>query len=173
MGQGLADCTKAIELDPKNAWALSNRANIYSQLKQWDKAIGDHARILELDPKNADANNNLAWFLSTSAETRLRDPSRAVELAQKAVELAPAQGMFWNTLGVAHYRAADWKAATAALKKSDELLKGNDLSFNAFFLAMARWQLGNKDEGRRWYDQAVEWMEKNKPQDDELRRFQG
>ena len=77
----------------------------------------------------------------------------------------------WNTLGVAHYHAVNWKAATVALKKSDELLKGNELSFNAFFLAMAHWQLGNKDEARKWYDQAVGWMEKNKPHDEELRRF--
>jgi eukaryotic-like serine/threonine-protein kinase len=169
--KALADFTKAIELDPKNVWALSNRANIYNQLKQWDKAIADYARIVELQPKNAQATNSLAWFLSTSAETRLRDPSRAVELAQKAVELAPAQGMFWNTLGVAHYRAGDWKAASAALKKSDDLLKGNDLSFNAFFLALAHWHLGNKAEARKWYDQAVGWMAKNKPQDEELLRF--
>ena len=80
--------------------------------------------------------------------------------------------MFWNTLGVAHYRAGDWKAAVRALQKSNELLKGNELSFNAFFLAMAHWQLGNKAEARRWHDEAVGWMEKKKPQDEELLRFQ-
>jgi eukaryotic-like serine/threonine-protein kinase len=101
----------------------------------------------------------------------LRHADRAVELARRAVELEPAQGMFWNTLGVAHYRAGDWKAASAALKKSDDLLKGNDLSFNAFFLALAHWHLGNKAEARKWYDQAVGWMAKNKPQDEELLRF--
>ena len=36
---------------------------------------------------------------------------------------------------------------------------------------MAHWQVGNKEEARRWYDKAVEWMEKNKPDDEELRRF--
>ncbi len=36
---------------------------------------------------------------------------------------------------------------------------------------MAHWQLGNKDEARKWYDKGVEWMVKNKPQDSELRRF--
>ena len=79
---------------------------------------------------------------------------RAVELAKKAVELAPKQGTFWNTLGVAHYRAGDWKAAVAALEKSEELRNGGD-SFDWFFLAMAHWQLGEKDEARKWYDQAV------------------
>ncbi len=40
-----------------------------------------------------------------------------------------------------------------------------------YFLAMAQWRLGQKEQARKWYDQAVRWMEKNKPQDKELRRF--
>jgi hypothetical protein len=51
-----------------------------------------------------------------------------------------------------------------------ELRKGGD-SFDWFFLAMAHWQLGNQDQARQWYDQAVAWMEKNQPQNEELLRF--
>jgi hypothetical protein len=51
-----------------------------------------------------------------------------------------------------------------------ELGKGGN-SFDWYFLAMAHWQLGKKDESRKWYDQAVEWMEKNQPKNEELRRF--
>ena len=36
---------------------------------------------------------------------------------------------------------------------------------------MARWQLGEKEQARKWYDKAVQWMDKNKPKDEELRRF--
>ena len=31
-------------------------------------------------------------------------------------------------------------------------------SFDWFFLAMAHWRLGDKDEARMWFDRAVEWM---------------
>ena len=55
---------------------------------------------------------------------------------------------------MAHYRAGDWKASLTALEKSMELRKGGD-SFDWFFLAMAHWQLGEKDEAREWYDRAV------------------
>ena len=72
---------------------------------------------------------------------------------------------------MAHYRVGECKDAIDALKKSDELLKGEMFSFNAFFLAMAHWQLDEKDEAHKWYDRAVEWMEKNKQQDEELKRF--
>ena len=169
--RAIADYSKVIELEPKNVWRLGNRAEIYSRLKQRDKARADYARIVELEPKNAEAYNNLAWFLATSATAGLEHPNRAVELAKTAVDLAPKEGRLWSTLGVAQYRAGNWKAAIAALQKSDELLQGNHLSINAFVLAMSYRQLGNEAGARKWYDQAVGWMEKNKPQAEELLRF--
>ena len=36
---------------------------------------------------------------------------------------------------------------------------------------MAHRQQGQKEESRTWYDRAVPWMEKHKPQDEELLRF--
>ena len=94
----------------------------------------------------------------------------ALNLAKKAVELAPKEGTFQNTLGVAHYRAGDWKAAITALEKSMELRKGGD-SFDWFFLAMSHEQLGDKEKARQWYDRATQWMDKNQGADEELRRF--
>jgi tetratricopeptide (TPR) repeat protein len=73
--------------------------------------------------------------------------------------------LIWITLGVAHYRAGDWKAAVTALQKSLELRKTGDI-YNCrawLFLAMAHWQMGKKEEARRWYQQAVQWMERNQP----------
>jgi hypothetical protein len=37
---------------------------------------------------------------------------------------------------------------------------------------VAHWQFGEKDKARQWYDRGVEWMKKNKPDDDDLRRLQ-
>lgn len=39
-----------------------------------------------------------------------------------------------------------------------------------FFLAMAHWQLGEKDKAREWFAKSVQWMEKG-AKDEELRRF--
>ena len=59
---------------------------------------------------------------------------------------------------------------TVALNKVAELGSPGD-SMEWFPLAMAHWQLDEKVEARQWYDRAVEWMAKNNPQDQELRRF--
>jgi formylglycine-generating enzyme required for sulfatase activity/S1-C subfamily serine protease len=143
------------------AEALSKVLAEKARLGQHAKAIADFARAIELAPKNAGAHNTLAWLLATCPDVKLRDPQQAVKLAKKAVQLAPKEGIYWNTLGVAHYRAGDWKAAVAALDKSRDLNKGGDAD-TWLFLAMAHHELGNHDEARKRYDQALAWMNKNK-----------
>jgi tetratricopeptide (TPR) repeat protein len=138
-----------------------------------EEAENGYRKAAELMPDNAVFYNHLAWLLATCPEPKFRNPSRAVELAKRAVELAPEDPMDWNTLGVAHYRAGNWKEAIANLEKAEALAPGKYLAFNAFFLAMAHWQLGEKDTARQLYAQAVAWMEKNKPSAPELREELG
>src|SRR5439155_5853056 len=92
----------------------------HGRLAHFEQARTDYQTVLTRVPTHAEAHNELAWLLATCPDEKLRDPARAVELARKAVQLAPKVGNYWNTLGVAHYRAGDWKAAIAAL---DKLLK--------------------------------------------------
>jgi tetratricopeptide (TPR) repeat protein len=135
-----------------------------------DEAVAEFQQLLRLKPDGALALNNLAWGLATAAERKDRDGRKAVALAQLAVKAAPAIGGWWNTLGAAHYSAGNWKEAVATLEKSMELQKGGN-SFDWFFLVMAHWQLGEKDKARKWFDRAAEWMDKNQPKNEELRRF--
>jgi WD40 repeat protein len=132
----------------------------YEFYQLWNSLTGDDPRVL----------NDFAWRLATCPDPTLRNGARAVELAKKASESSPNDGAICNTLGVALYCAREWKAAVTALEKSTRLRDGGD-SFDWFFLAMAHWQLGSQAEARKWYDQASAWMEKNAPQDEELRRF--
>jgi serine/threonine protein kinase/tetratricopeptide (TPR) repeat protein len=133
------------------------------------RAIALSRKAIQLVPNGSHANE-LAWYLATHADPQFRDPATAVELARVAVDVQPTVGRYWNTLGVARYRAGDCKAAIADLEKSMELHNGGD-SFDWFFLAMSHWQLGNKDEARQWYDRAVGWMERNVPANEQLTRF--
>ena len=135
------------------------------------EAIEPYRKALALRPERALFNNDLAWMLATAPDPGARDPKEAVRLAGRAAELAPTAANVWNTLGLARYRAGDYRGAIAALNKSEELGHGREFGFNAFFLAMARWRLGEEDEARRLYDQAARWMKTNKPDDEELRRF--
>src|SRR5262249_12615105 len=120
---------------------------------------------------NATVLNNVIWSFVSDPRARALAPSRAVRMAGRVVELAPTAAYAWNTLGVARYRAGDWKGAIEALEKSESLEPDKHLAFNGLFLALARWQLGQKNEARTWYGKAEVWMEKNRPKDEELLRL--
>jgi tetratricopeptide (TPR) repeat protein len=118
----------------------------------------------------AEAENNLAWLLATCPATELRDPPQAVIHAQRAIELAPGQGNFWNTLGVAFYRDGQYDAANDALHRSIELRTNGD-SFDWFFLALVELKQGHKTQAEEWFGKAVNWYQTSRPNDEELRRF--
>ncbi|MBI1913560.1 MAG: tetratricopeptide repeat protein [Planctomycetes bacterium] len=168
---------------PETLRNMNNLANSYEAVGRNADALKLREETLalrkaKLGPDHPDtlwSMNGLAWLLATSPDAKFRDPKRALELAKKAVELAPnsslpKDGAIWNTLGVCYYRSGKFKASIEALEKSMNLRKGGD-SFDWFFLAMACWQLGRKEEGRQWYDKGVVWMDKNQPRNDQLRRF--
>jgi tetratricopeptide (TPR) repeat protein len=129
-----------------------------------------HRKAFELAPDDPNVNNELAWFLATTPEPRLRDAALAVRLARKAVDARPRSAALRNTLGVAHYRNGDNQAAVTELETSMSLRDGGD-GFDWFFLAMAYWRLGERDKARTWFDRAVQEMDRYQSQDSELRRF--
>jgi tetratricopeptide (TPR) repeat protein len=94
--------------------AYLRRAQANSRLGRFAPARADYQAALKRAPANAGARNALAWLLATCPDAKARDPVRAVESARKAVQLAPTAGDYRRTLGVAHYRAGDWKAAVFA-----------------------------------------------------------
>jgi len=87
--------------------------------------------------------------------------------------LKPLDVAVRGTLGTARYRAGDWKGAIVDLQKAIGLRQADDPvnAFEGFFVAMARWQLGDKDQARIWFDKSVRWMEKGKQDDPQLKRF--
>jgi serine/threonine protein kinase len=163
---------------PNTLLSMNNVAVTYSALGRHADALKLHEETLARREAKLHLNhedtimsmNAVAWLLAASPDRALRDPGRALKLAKKAVELAPEAGDYRNTLGVARYRAADWKGAVRELTRSMELREGGDPT-DWLFLAMAHWRLGDREKGRAWYDQAVHWMEENRRQDEELRCF--
>jgi tetratricopeptide (TPR) repeat protein len=154
---------KALEIDPNTALNHFYLGFVLSQKGLCKEAITAYGEAVRLKPDDPSTLSNLASLLATCPDENLRDPARAVELAEKALTLAPGEGHIWTDLGQAKYRAGDWKGAIEALQKAIELNKRWRFSEKGFFLAMAHWQLGHKDQARQWHKEAVEWMDKNRP----------
>jgi tetratricopeptide (TPR) repeat protein len=138
--------------------------------KKYEEAISYAREAIRLQPENANVHNLLAWILCTCPNPQLRDPPEAVKLASKAVEMARLNANFWNTLGIAHYRMGNWYDSIVALRNSRVGRNGGD-SNDWFFMAMAEWQRGNQDAARKWHQKAIDWMEENDPNNEELIRF--
>ncbi|MBI3464218.1 MAG: hypothetical protein HY000_14355 [Planctomycetes bacterium] len=98
----------------------------------------------------------------------MRDPEQAIKLATQAIELQPENGLNYSALGIAQYRAGDWKACIAALEKAPQNPSAGPLA-TWFFRAMAYWQLDDKERAQKEYDYAVQWMDEHCRRDMSLR----
>jgi tetratricopeptide (TPR) repeat protein/serine/threonine protein kinase len=169
-GKAIADYSRAVKLKPDLAVAWNNRGDAYRTLRQWARAIDDYAKASELAPADAWKLDELARLLATCPEVDRQSAQRGAAAIHKAVERSPDSVAAWTGLGWAHYRAGDWKASIEALEKSCALQKtpkgGGPAQW--FFLAMAHWQLGDKDQAQTWYEKATTWIEKTGPRDQDF-----
>jgi serine/threonine protein kinase/Tfp pilus assembly protein PilF len=164
---------KAIELKPDIADTRPHFGLVHALLKQgkFTEANEVCARALNyMTDEHAFTLNDIAWELATLPNSPGRSAQMAVEVARRAVAGEPSVGDIWNTLGVAHYQAGNWKEAVAALERSMALRQaGNSLDW--FFLGMAHWHLGDKARAGKWYTAALLWMQKHNPTDGDLVRL--
>ena len=117
-------------------------------------------------PQTLKSMNDLAWELVADPDPRNRRPEEALQLIRSAVRAAPNVRYNYNTLGLAEYRNNHWDEAIAALNRSVEMDKGaQPLDF--FFLAMAHWQRGEKDEAVHFYQQGVAGANKDPTNQDQ------
>ena len=141
-------------------------------LQVWDVLTADYPRDSGYRKHRVDALNDLAWLLATDPDPGLRDPIRALHLVEEAVRSTADHLAFWNTLGVARYRAGDWPGAIEALEHS--VLSSDDrqgTAFDHFFMAMAWCQLQHEDRAREWLERGVAWVSRNRPNHPDLERF--
>jgi tetratricopeptide (TPR) repeat protein len=120
--RAIADCTRALELNPQYAEAYNNRGTVRFYKGDYDRAIADCTRALELNPQYAEAYHQLAWILAICPDKRYQNATKAVELAQKAVELNP-EADFLDTLAMTYTEAGKLGDAIEAQKRAIALLK--------------------------------------------------
>jgi tetratricopeptide (TPR) repeat protein len=166
LDEAIAECSAAIALVKKHPQPWNTRGMAYAHTGQWEKARDDLSQALALRQGWPPYQNNLAWVLAIRPETKLDDARRAVALAEKAVQAQRKNASYRTTLGVARYRAGDWKGAALALEEALKLLAPPSgaqrrVGEALFFLAMAQHRLGRGEEARRTFAHGLAWLEKN------------
>jgi tetratricopeptide (TPR) repeat protein len=169
---GIADATRAIELDPTFAQALVARGLARSQLGDREGAIEDAGKAIEADPTISEAwsdrgrlrgmrgdypgqeadcaraieldpENLVAWINRGMARESLKDHEGAIADATRAIELDPGSALGWNTRALARASLGQWDADIADATQAIELAPGRAIPWNT--RAFARWKKGDLD----------------------------
>lgn len=98
---------KLLDSDPRSLVAHNNLALLYARSNRLSEAILHWQAALDLEPERISLLNNLAIALATGPE-EVRDPPRAVELAERASRLTGGgDPRIQSTLEMAQRAAAD------------------------------------------------------------------
>jgi tetratricopeptide (TPR) repeat protein len=100
----------------------TNLGLAYSQMGRYDLAIAHWAEAVKLKPDSSGVLNNLAWILATTDDTKVQNPTRAVEFAQRACELTDYKAPeVLDTLAVAYAASGKFPDAINAAEKACKL----------------------------------------------------
>jgi tetratricopeptide (TPR) repeat protein/tRNA A-37 threonylcarbamoyl transferase component Bud32 len=144
--------------------------HLFTAAGRLDEARDTFKALASKEPRNARQKTQYAWLLATSPDPALRDPRRAVALAELATVMTDRSDVCWMTLGMALYRVGDWKEARTKLEKSLEM-RPDDNPECWLTLAMTHARLKEAALAQEWYKRAAEWIDKNRPSDADLRRL--
>jgi tetratricopeptide (TPR) repeat protein len=116
---------KTLALRPTDAEARTSLGNTLAQEGHVSEAIDQYEAALELAPDTILARNNLAWILCASPDGTMRNGSRAIELAQRAVELSGGTNpLFVRTLAAAYAESGRFSDAIDTIERALRLAEG-------------------------------------------------
>jgi protein O-mannosyl-transferase len=119
---------KALEINPDFAEAHHNLGLAFVKKDEPEKAITHFEKAIKLKPDYAPALRNLAYLLAASDKAALRDGERAVELAQRANELAGDNNPnFLATLAAAYAEAGNFPQAVKTVDRAIQIAREQKL----------------------------------------------
>ena len=137
--------------------------------------VGEAVELIEsiqaLSSQRSDLMNNLAWSIVSRQECTRKQADCAIRLVEQCISLNPNESSFLNTLGVARYRSGEFDKAMASLTKSVASLSGADVFYDAVFIAMCQWKLGEYESAREWLSKSRVALDQTLAPPEEMKRF--
>ena len=147
--------TKALEEFADNADVLYARAMVAEKLDRLDEMEQDLRKVLARNPSSAEALNALGYTLAD----RTTRYDEAYDLVTRALELRPTDFFIVDSVGWVYYRLGRNEEALQYLRRAFELKKDADV---AAHLGEVLWVMGNKEEARKVWQQALDANKKTK-----------
>jgi serine/threonine-protein kinase len=171
LDESIAVLRAVIRRNDNYAYAHHRLGVALAKKGQYMSAIRECQEALVLEPDYGYCLQTLAWIYASCPMKSYRNPKMALELAERLAKLESSpQTDTLQILGLARYRMRNYEGAVDALENSVQARAGGD-AWDWYFLAMGRWQLGNKKTARRWLAKAQAWTDENAPRDAKLQRF--
>jgi Flp pilus assembly protein TadD len=132
-----------VENEPNNIGARNTFGVLLVQKHQTRAAIEQWESALALNPNDGNAQSNLAWVFATAPDSSLRNGTRAVELAERALKLAGGVNpILHRTLAAAYAESGrfDDAIATAERGRTFAEREGNRELADEFTTVLARYR---------------------------------
>ncbi|MGN8224590.1 tetratricopeptide repeat protein [Gracilimonas sp. BCB1] len=146
----LQNATRAPARRPFKSIVYSTLGDVRANLEKHEASDEAYELALRYDPENDNAMNNYAYNLSVRGESL----ERAKELALKAIEVAPENAAYLDTVGWVYFKLGDYDRAKRFI---DASIKTGAASAEVLeHMGDVEEQLGNMEEARSWWQQALE-----------------
>ena len=154
----------ALQQMPDNPQLLYARALTAEKMGRVDEAVADLELIVNNEPNNAEALNALGYTL-VDLTHRIAEGQQYIE---KALKLKPDDPAILDSMGWAYYRLGQHKKALQYLQRAFDKLKDPEI---AAHLGEVLWVLGEKDQARQIWDEALRETPKDKVLLNVIERF--
>jgi tetratricopeptide (TPR) repeat protein len=154
----------ALQQMPANPQLLYARALTAEKLGRTDEAVADLELIVKNEPNNAEALNPLGYTL-VDLTHRIAEGQQYIE---KALKLKPDDPAILDSMGWAYYRLGQHKKALQYLQRAFDKLKDPEI---AAHLGEVLWVLGEKEQARQIWDEALRETPKDKVLLNVIERF--
>jgi tetratricopeptide (TPR) repeat protein len=135
------DLTRVLAKEPANATALGWLGDIEAINGESKAAIEHYRKAVDVNPNDARALNNLAFLVSEE----MKQHEQALKYAERAVELAPDNPEYADTLGWVLYQKGLYDTAIRHLKRA---AAANQNALPHYHLAMAYAKAGQAENAQ-------------------------
>jgi protein O-mannosyl-transferase len=127
LDQAILFWSARVESDPNNIGAHNTFGVLLVQKHQTRAAIAQWETALALNPNDGNAQSNLAWVFATAPDSSLRNGTRAVDLAERALQLAGGVNpILHRTLAAAYAEAGRFDDAIATAERGQTFAERED-----------------------------------------------
>lgn len=147
--KAISDYDVALKNNPEYYQAISNRANVYFEMRNYDKAIEDYNQSLTFDPNNLNAiTNRAASYLKkgerTNGAERQANLQKAIQSYDEVLQRTPGNSGANSYKGYASFLLGNYQLAIQSFTRAIQLNPNDRQSY--FFRASAYLETGNKQQ---------------------------